>query len=458
MLAQLPLIGCIALFVQAAPTPDGSEVAELNPWEQAAGWTTSELRSLPSRVLGAFELEFRHRAPDAQVWSRTRLVVRADQSAWIMSAGRIVERDASQAGPFEVDGIRVTPAQTAPGWRLSAIEGPGTERLRDLRLRERPQRPDDGVDLFAQDRERTWRELGDARYSWSDGELLAEVGGGAQSFLFTRAEWSDFALELEFRNEAPGNSGVQIRSHATPEGRLRGYQIEIDPSPRAWTGGLYDEFRRGWLDDLADDPLARAAFRAGAWNRLRVECIGPSIRSWLNDVPCADDLDVLDLRGGIGLQVHSGRDTKLRFRGLRVVDLGASTWAAMEAREFAAPGGAGKIGDSFELPACGGAIRANYSVAATGSEPAFSKLEVLGPGWRIESDLAANVADGSPVEWTVIALPRRVVVLRDDRRITLSQPLEVTPSSDTRGRAIEVRLAHSGQATLLAARQLVRAP
>ena len=46
------------------------------------------------------------------------------------------------------------------------------------------------------------------------------------------------------------NSGVQFRSNSKPDyrnGQVHGYQYEIDPSARAWSGGIYDEGRRGWL-------------------------------------------------------------------------------------------------------------------------------------------------------------------------------------------------------------------
>ncbi|HVS16963.1 MAG TPA: DUF1080 domain-containing protein [Planctomycetota bacterium] len=171
-----------------------------------------------------------------------------------------------------------------------------------------------------------WRALGDARYSVDDGCILGEVGGGGQSFLVSERTFGDFVLELDVKNELPGNSGIQVRSRVRDDGRLQGYQIEIDPSPRAWSGGLYDEARRGWLDDLAGDDVARAAFRPGEWNRYRIECRGAWIRAWVNGVPTADHLDALDLEGVIGLQVHSGNDTRVRWRDLRLVDLGTRAW------------------------------------------------------------------------------------------------------------------------------------
>jgi hypothetical protein len=160
-----------------------------------------------------------------------------------------------------------------------------------------------------------WRAIGDARWSVEDGELVGRVGGGHQSFLVTQAEYSDFVLELELKSFA-GNSGVQVRSHQREDDQVFGYQVEVDSSPRAWSGGLYDEGRRAWLVDLSDRPEARAAFRPGEWNRYRIELVGPRIRTWVNDVPIVDTTDDADATGFIGLQVHSGSEGHMRFRGI----------------------------------------------------------------------------------------------------------------------------------------------
>lgn len=164
------------------------------------------------------------------------------------------------------------------------------------------------------------------------------VGPSARNaFLCTREEYADFVLELEFKLPVGINSGIQVRSHCLdhpgklewagkqieiPAGRVHGYQIEIDPSPRAWTGGLYEEGRRGWLQNLEKNETARRAFKQGVWNRLRIECRGSSIKSWLNGVPAADASDTLDRTGFIALQVaHGGKGhdpLEVRFRNIRL--------------------------------------------------------------------------------------------------------------------------------------------
>lgn len=170
---------------------------------------------------------------------------------------------------------------------------------------------------------------GTAPFAVEDGTIKGTtVINSPNSFLCTNARFADFILEYEVWVATNLNSGVQIRSSADPavkNGRVHGLQVEVDPSERAWSGGIYDESRRGWLHTLADQPAAQQAFRIGQWNRFRVEAIGPSIRTWVNGVPAADILDDLASSGLIALQVHSiGADTAragevIRFRNLRIL-------------------------------------------------------------------------------------------------------------------------------------------
>lgn len=161
---------------------------------------------------------------------------------------------------------------------------------------------------------------GKAKYTVEDGVIVgSSVPNTANSFLCTAKQYGDFVLELDFKVAATLNSGVQIRSECFDEpktldiggkkikvaaGRVHGYQVEIDPSARAWTAGIYDEGRRGWLNDLKNNEAARKAFKAGEWNHLKVECKGDSIKTWLNGVPAADLKDSVTPKGFIALQVH----------------------------------------------------------------------------------------------------------------------------------------------------------
>jgi hypothetical protein len=156
-----------------------------------------------------------------------------------------------------------------------------------------------------------WSRLnGEAEYTVKDGVITGTSKRGTpNTFLVTDKQYIDFILELDYKVEEGLNSGIQFRSRSIPEynnGRVHGYQFEIDPSPRAWSGGIYDEARRGWLYNLEKNPPAKKAFKAGGWNHVRVEAIGHTIRTWLNGIACASILDDLPeaASGFIALQVH----------------------------------------------------------------------------------------------------------------------------------------------------------
>lgn len=155
-----------------------------------------------------------------------------------------------------------------------------------------------------------WHQVGGkAEYIVQNNTIVGiSVENTPNSFLVTDEVFHDFILELEFRIDSNLNSGIQIRSNSLPEynnGQFHGYQVEIDPSPRAWSGGIYDEGRRGWLYDLKNDPKAQQAFHQHGWNHYRIEAIGPVIKTWVNGVPVANLRDDMTQSGHIGLQVHS---------------------------------------------------------------------------------------------------------------------------------------------------------
>lgn len=154
-----------------------------------------------------------------------------------------------------------------------------------------------------------WQQLnGKADYKVKDGAIIGySKMGTPNSFLCTKQNYGDFILEFEFKVDDGLNSGVQFRSESLKSynnGRVHGYQFEIDPSDRAWSGGIYDEARRGWLYPLTKNPLARTAFKNNAWNKARIEACGNIIRTWINGVACANIWDNKTLNGFIALQVH----------------------------------------------------------------------------------------------------------------------------------------------------------
>ncbi len=157
-----------------------------------------------------------------------------------------------------------------------------------------------------------WKSVGGkAPYSIEGDAIVGRMTKGTpNSFLITEKEYGDFILELDVKLEGnETNSGIQTRSHLDPKandgrGRVYGRQVEIDPSSRAWTGGIYDEARRGWIYPLDLNENAKKAYKVEEFNHIRIEAIGDELRTWVNDIPVAYVVDTIDRTGFIGLQVH----------------------------------------------------------------------------------------------------------------------------------------------------------
>ena len=173
-----------------------------------------------------------------------------------------------------------------------------------------------------------WRPLnGKASFEAKNGEIVGTtVLNEPNSFLATTKEYGDFILEIDFKLDNTMNSGVQFRSESNSDynnGRVHGYQFEIDPSKRAWTAGIYDEARRDWLYPMDYNPSAKTAFKKGQWNHCRIECIGHDMRTFINGVSAAYLIDDMTPRGFIALQVHQvskpeDAGEKIYFKNIRI--------------------------------------------------------------------------------------------------------------------------------------------
>src|SRR5437762_8689843 len=179
-----------------------------------------------------------------------------------------------------------------------------------------------------------WKKgAGTADYKVENGAIVGTtVAASSNSFLITEKEFGDFVLELESKiDDTTSNSGIQLRSHVDPTGNNRsgkvfGYQYELDPSARKWTAGIYDEGRRDWLYPLSLNHAAQNAFRLGEYNKIKVECFGNTIRTWINGQPAAMLVDTVDKKGFIGLQVHAvnkpeDAGKKVYFKNIRLMPI-----------------------------------------------------------------------------------------------------------------------------------------
>ena len=183
-----------------------------------------------------------------------------------------------------------------------------------------------------------WKQIaGTAQYKVENNEIVGVtvLNSPVNSFIVTDKEYEDFILELEVKiDDTTSNSGIQFRSHFDPagnncNGKVYGYQYELDPSARKWTGGLYDEGRRDWLYPLTLNPSAQPAYKHGEYNKVKIMCYGNILQTWVNNVPAACVIDTVDAKGFIALQVHRIDDPKfegrlIHWRNIRIQPISAA--------------------------------------------------------------------------------------------------------------------------------------
>ena len=200
-----------------------------------------------------------------------------------------------------------------------------------LRLDAAAQKTGDWEYLFNGKDMTGWKEL-NGKHKWEvrDGMIVGTtVPGQPNGFLCTERVFGDFILEYEaWIDTLMNNSGVQFRSLSYPEyqnNRVHGYQVDFDPNPPQWSGSIYDEARRGWLYIMGLNPEAKNAMKNNQWNAFRLECIGTTIRTWVNGIPTAHLIDAETAKGFIGLQLHANNapgdapgSQEVRFRNIRV--------------------------------------------------------------------------------------------------------------------------------------------
>ncbi len=165
-----------------------------------------------------------------------------------------------------------------------------------------------------------WKAYGTEKWYVEDGQIICESGPDAQyGYLGTEKNYKDFILELEFKQEADGNSGVFIRS--TVDGvKVSGWQVEVAP-PGQHSGGIYESYGRGWL--IIPEADKEKALKMGEWNHMKIKVTGPEVTTWLNGTQMVHikDEKIGQGEGGIALQIHDGGGIKVRWRNIFIREL-----------------------------------------------------------------------------------------------------------------------------------------
>lgn len=181
-------------------------------------------------------------------------------------------------------------------------------------------------------------------YEWGDAKVVdgeIHLTANRKFFLVTEKPYSDFVFEGEvLLPEGKANSGFMFRCHVE-KNKVFGYQAEVDGSDRRWSGGLYDEGRRGWLwpskkgrtkeksalaheqksQEFFKQEEVRNALKRNDWNQYRITCRGPKLKIEVNGVTTTEYEDSTDAEGYIGIQHHGEKGQTYRFRNLRIKEL-----------------------------------------------------------------------------------------------------------------------------------------
>ncbi|MDN3643989.1 DUF1080 domain-containing protein [Lutimonas halocynthiae] len=165
-----------------------------------------------------------------------------------------------------------------------------------------------------------WVPYGTEKWYVEDGLLICESGPDAQyGYLATEKHYKNFELNLEFKQEADGNSGVFIRS--TIEGvKVSGWQVEVAPKGKH-TGGVYESYGRGWL--IKPEAEKEEVLKEGEWNKMKIVVNGDTLTSYLNGVEMITitDATIGAGEGSVALQIHDGGGIKVKWRNLVIKEL-----------------------------------------------------------------------------------------------------------------------------------------
>lgn len=176
------------------------------------------------------------------------------------------------------------------------------------------------VSLFNGENLDGWEVFGTEKWYVEDGLLICESGPDAgYGYLGTEKEYKNFILDLDFKQEADGNSGVFIRSSVDGT-TVSGWQVEVAP-PGKFTGGVYESYGRQWLKK--PKPEKDSALKFGEWNHMTIKVDGKQITSWLNGTEMVSFKDRIIGKGegSVLLQIHDGGGIKVQWKNIELTPL-----------------------------------------------------------------------------------------------------------------------------------------
>ena len=188
------------------------------------------------------------------------------------------------------------------------------------------------VDLYNGKDLTGWKPLGGHCKFDADGEAIVGtcVKGSPSTYLSTDKTYANFVFTVELKWEVDGNTGIMFRG-LSKKGKgkydtVYGPQAEMEgfaKPDRNWSGGIYGQGAGGWIYPLWLEAHAdtRTSLQKDAWNRLTIQAVGDTIKTWLNGKPAAHWKTSEYKEGFFSLQIHSGKSGTVRFRNIKVKEL-----------------------------------------------------------------------------------------------------------------------------------------
>lgn len=165
-----------------------------------------------------------------------------------------------------------------------------------------------------------WKIHGTEKWYVDNGDLVCESGPDkGYGYLATTKSYKNMDLQLEFKQEANGNSGVFFRSSL--EGtKISGWQAEVAP-PGSNSGGVYESYGRGWL--IKPEPALDKALKMGEWNKMRILVVDDEVTTFINgqQMIYLKDEKIGQASGQVALQIHDGGGIKVRWRNIKIKEL-----------------------------------------------------------------------------------------------------------------------------------------
>jgi hypothetical protein len=165
-----------------------------------------------------------------------------------------------------------------------------------------------------------WTIHGTEKWFVEKGKLVCESGPDKKyGYLSTNKNYKNFILDVKFKQEANGNSGIFFRSGI--EGvKISGWQVEVAPKDH-FTGGIYESYGRGWM--IKPKPEDEKYLKQGEWNKMKIQVVNDEVTTWLNGhkMVYLKDEKIGKGEGFIALQIHDGGGIKVFWKDIKIKEV-----------------------------------------------------------------------------------------------------------------------------------------